>query len=338
MTDTTARQTLDEPSGVAKRVRIFSERTDRIEFEEGYIHYIHPNALEGVTSLTVKGLKEARIHFLGKMKGEALYEGSWRPDSGLLNFVDCQDVLVTNLTAINTKQFSSGNLTTEASCVVNVQNSRMRFERCRFDSMGKIALSVHSGSYVELDDVILAGYYFELFVGASEVVAVRLQILQDHGDPDSHSTIWTASSHKQAITNKLFEGTKVSIADSVFDMATGRSLVSGNGSYDTRSELNFEHCSFTPNRDASFGVCAFADAYNSITVNTDFGDSDPLTGEAYLDFISTPEKGFAKFISYYDPDTRPGGLNWKAESLCVDDPPLSPIVVDGLSSNSVVAW
>jgi len=330
MTDTIAKQTIDQPSNVAKLVRVFTNRSQRLEFEDGYLHYVHPEAMVGLTGLTIRGLKNAQIHFLGKMQGEQLYEASWRPDSGLINFVDCEDLLVTNLTAVNTKQFSPGNLTTESSCVVNVQNSRMRFERCRLDSLGKIALSVHSGSYVELDDVILAAYYFELLVGASEVVAARVQFFQDHPDPDSHSAIWVSSSMIQAITNKVFEETKVSIADSVFDLASGRSLVSGNGSYHTRSILDFQRCKFTPNRDPHFGVCAFHENYNSIAVNTDFGDVDPLTGDPYLDFISTPTKGFAKFVSYYDPDTRPGyGLYTN-----LDEP--APILVDGLNSDNVV--
>jgi hypothetical protein len=330
MTDTITRQTLAEPSGVAKLVRIFDKRTDRIEFEDGYIHYIHPSALEGLTGLTVKDLKSARIHFLGKMQGEQVYEGSYRHDSSILNFINCQDLLVTNPSAINTKQFSPGNLTTESSCVVNVQNSRMRFERCRFDSMGKIALSVHSGSYVELDDVILAAYYFELLVAASQVIGARVQFLQDHPDYDSHSAIWVSSSHRQAITNTLFENTNVSIADSVFDMASGRSLVSGNGSYHTRSVLDFQRIKFTPDRDPHFGICRFHENFNSITVTTDFDGIDPLTDKPITDFISTPTKGFAKYVSVNDPDTRPGGGGYQN----VDNS--APILIDGLNSNDVV--
>ena len=329
MTDTIARQTLDQPSNVAKLVRVFENRGQRFEFEDGYLHYIHPEAMVGLTGLTVRGLKNAQIHFLGKMQGDQIYEASYRNDCGVINFVDCEDVRVTNLNVINTRVFVPGNLTTESSCAVNVAGSRMRFERCRLDSMGKICLSIHSGSYVELDDVQLAGYYFELFVAASEVVAARLQILQDHADPDSHSAIWVSSSQRRAITNELFKGTKVSIADSIFDMENGRSLVSGNGSYDTRSELNFERITFTPSRDPHFGVCAFHENYHSITVNTDFGELDPLTGEPYLDFISTPQTGFAKFISYYDPDTRPG----KGLYTNPDEP--APILVDGLNSDNV---
>lgn len=331
MTDTIIQQTRTEPSGVAKLVKVFQNPSDRIEFEDNYIHYVHAAALEGLTRLDVRGLKNAQIHFLGKMKGNQVYEGSYRADSGVVNFVDCDDVLVGGLSVMNERVFSPGNLITESSCAVNVQESRMRFERCRFDSLGKICLSVHSDSYVELDDVMLVGYYFELLVGASEVVGSNLQIFQDHPDPDSHSAIWTGSSIHQAITNKLFKNSKIRITDSVFDMASGRSMVSGNGSYDSRSEVEFERCSFTPARDATFGICTYHETFNSLTVKTDFLTHDPLTGLPIDDFISTPAEGFARFVDYYEETTRPG----RGQYSNPDQP--APLLVDDINSDDVWA-
>lgn len=331
MTDTITRQTLDKPSNVAKLCRVFSNRSERIEFEDNYLHYIHPEAMDGLTGLTVRGLKNAQIHFLGKMQGEQAYEANCREDSGVINFVDCQDVRVTNLTAINTTQLIPGTLATESSCVVNVANSRMRFERCRFDSIGCNCLSIHSGSYVEIDDMVLAGYCFELHVASSEVVAARLQFLQDHPDAcDAHSAICVHAGQFD-----VDNPTKVSIDDSVFDMVTGQSLVSGDGGYNSRSTIDFAKITFTPSRKARFGVCAFHERYHSLTVNTDFGATDPLMDKPYLDFVSTVDEGFAKYVGYDDGFTlsRPGGDKYPRT---FEDGEAAPILVDGLNSDHVV--
>ena len=309
-------------SGVSRQVHCFRSPSERIFFEDGYLHYLHPEALAGIDRLTIQGLKNAEVYFLGQLVGEQLYWRAYLDNSGILNIVDCENVLVSGADVVNTKVYQAGNPTLESSCAVNVSRSQnVVFRRSRMTSGGKVTLQVHSGSQVGLKDVVLKGYYFELLSAGSSVTGSQVTFDQQHAIPDSHSAIWLGSSMRHGETNVLYEGNDVTLDDCTFDMKSGRSLVSGNGSYDTRSLVELSNIHFTPNRDETFGVCTWNDHFQSIEVTTDFAAD-------WDDYISTPDQGQAKFVNYYSEpgaEIRPGGPTGTE----------APIVIDGVSSEGL---
>jgi len=333
--ETSIRTTISEKSGQTELAHVFRAGR-RLAFEDGYHHYIHPGALDGIGQLTIKGLQNAEIYFLGPLRGNVEFTEAYAPDSGVINFVDCQNVVVGGLVAENYRQFrvaekgetGAAKMRLESSNVVNVQNSTIHFKGCHFKSRGKLCFMAHSGSTVELLDSVLDGYYFELFNGASSLTASRCNINQHHrGGPDSHSMLWVSSRHRNESLGRAFDNGSTVIDRCRMDMKSGRSLVSGNGSYDTRSNVTFQNSHLEPGHDKTFGICTWHKNYNSITVETDFGaQREPV--DPILDYVSTPNVGFARFVNYYYPltkdETRPGGPREQA-----------PIVVDGVSSVDV---
>ncbi len=316
MSKTSTRIDVVKPSGVARPVHLFRSAGDSIAFEDGYIHYVHSDALVNITQMTIKGLKNAEIHFLGKLFGEHTFEDAWRDDVAILNIVDCDNVLISGADITNQRYYAPGNIQTRSSCALNVSRSTVAFVRCRFTSSGKSTVAIHSGSDVAMRDVVISGFYFELTVGASKVVMEDLTIVQDNEvESDSHSAIWVSSSMRHGVTNKLFEETEVKINNAILDMKSGRSIVSGNGSYNTMSLVDLRSIKFGPDRDTTFGIVTLSSSYHSINVTTDFGDA------IEVDLVSTPDVGFGRFVDWYDDRTFPA-----AES---------PISVDGFSSEEL---
>jgi hypothetical protein len=289
-----------------------------LSFESNKVYYVHPGALKGVTQLTLNGLQNTEIHFLAPLSGSRMMWTTYGNDVGILNVVDCDALKITGLTVENTYVFKPGNPILESSVAVNVSRSNVTFQHCTITGNGKSPFLVHSGSLVGLEDSTINAYYFEMQVGASTVLAKRCVFNQDHITPDSHSAIWTSSSMRNGETNVLYENTNVTLEDITFNMADGRSVVSGNGSYSTRSNVTLVRPIFQL-IDTTFGIATWHGNYNSITV---FFDGVPTT--AMVDYISTPAQGIARFVNFYATPTTPGGAGAAA-----------PIIVDGVSSVNV---
>lgn len=325
MTKTTTRTELDKTDRT-ELTHVF-KKGQPIVFESGYHHYIHAGALEGIDQITVSGLKNAEIYFLAPLSGFAVYEDSFRADSGVLNVVDCENIIIEGLVAENRNEFRPGNIVIESSCVVNVMASfGVKFANCDFVSHGKTAVSVHSGSTVEIYDSLIKGHYFELFNGASSLTVTKCVITQDSPNPDSHSMLWVSSSNREAIRNTLHENGHTIFRDNKFVFASGRSLVTGNGSYHTLSRVDFEQNELVRNAGAPemFGVCTWNRNYQSINVLLLDSSITPKD-----DYIESPSPGFAKFVNYSGESldaVRPGGPNGE-----------SPIIVAGVSSAKVNA-
>ena len=108
------------------------------------------------------------------------------------------------------------------------------------------------------------------------------------------------------------------LEDVTFNMADGRSVVTGNGSYTTMSNVTLRRPVFAT-IDPTFGIVGWHENYNSITVTF-----DEFTPPGLVDYVSTPAAGFARFVNHYVTPTTPGGPNGE-----------SPIVVDGVSSEDI---
>lgn len=294
-----------------------------LSFESDKIYYVHPGALQGVTQLTLDGLQNTEIHFLAPLKGSQMYWTTYGDDVGILNITDCQNLKVTGLDVENEYVFQPGNVILETSVAVNVSRSTgVVFEHCDITSNGKCALVVHSGSEATIRDSVINAYYFEIMVGASDLVAERVVFNQDHTTPDSHSAIWTGSSMRNGVTNVLYENTNVVLEDITFNMDDGRSVVSGNGSYTTRSTVTLRRPVFA-DIDTAFGIVTWHENFNSITVNF-----DEVTIPGLVDYVSAPAgPGFGRFVNYYTTPTTPGGQP--------QPPAPAPIFVDGVSSETI---
>jgi len=289
-----------------------------LSFESNKVYYVHPGALQGVTQLTLDDIHDTEIHFLAPLKGTQMYWTTYGDDIGILNITDCTGLKITGLNVENEYVFQSGNVILETSCAVNVSRSEVVFEHCTITGNGKCALIAHSGSDVSIEDSTINAYYFEIMVGASDLTARRVVLNQDHVTPDSHSAVWTSSSMRNGVTNVLYENTNVVLEDITFNMADGRSVVSGNGSYTTMSNVTLRRPVFAT-IDTTFGICTWHENFNSITVVF-----DGVTIPGLVDYISTPAQGFGRFVNYYTTPTTPGGPNGE-----------SPIIVDGVSSENV---
>lgn len=297
----------------------------KLDFEDNYDHYIHAGAIKGVDKITIENLKNAKIYFLSPLVGFAVYEGSYRSDSGVVNFVNCENVTVEGLVAENSNQFRPGNMVIESSCVINVMSSSVKFVDCAFTSHGKIAVSVHSNATVEIYDSVITGHYFELFNGASSLTVERCQINQASPDPDSHAMLWVSSSQRESIWDTLHENGNTILRDNTFWFRSGRGIVSGNGSYHTRSTVFLARNELLREAGApdTFGICIWNENYQSITVEFGHDTLPPIE-----DYIETPATGIAKFVNYSGlslDDVRPGGPNQE-----------SPIIVAGVSSETLV--
>jgi hypothetical protein len=292
-----------------------------LSFESNKVYYVHPGALQGVTQLTLDDIHDTEIHFLAPLSGSQMYWTTYGDDVGILNITDCTGLKITGLDVTNTYVFQAGNVILETSCAVNVSRSEVTFEHCTITGNGKCALIAHSDSDVVLEDSTINAYYFEIMVGASDLVARRVVLNQDHTIPDSHSAVWTGSSMRNGVTNVLYENTNVVLEDVTFNMADGRAVVSGNGSYTTMSNVTLRRPVFQT-IDTTFGICTWHQNYNSITVVF-----DEVTIPGLVDYISTPTQGFGRFVNYYTTPTTPGGQP--------QPPAPSPITVDGVSSESI---
>jgi hypothetical protein len=310
------RSTITEKTNQTELAHVFKAGS-KIRFEDGYHHYFHPGSLEGVDQLSISGLRDAELHFLAPLKGKVAYTGPYRPDSAVLNLVNCQNVVIGNLQAENLHEFDASGR--QESSVVNIENSSVKMMGSVLKSNGKLCLTVHSGSTVEIVNSLLSGYYFELFNAASSLTVKNSDIVQNHAEPDSHSMLWVSSRHRNATTTDAYDDGHTIIDRCNLLLETGRSLVCGNGSYDTRSNVGFSNCNLR-NIDPTFGICPWHKNYNSISVATDFEDFN-------LSYIKTPLVGLAKFVDYYSEDqhsNRPGGQDEAA-----------PIIIDGISSKDV---
>jgi len=300
-----------------------------LQFEDGYTHYVHPGALQGVNQITIRGLKNAKIFFLTPLSGDVTLLAAYRDDTGVLNLIDCDNVLISNLIAENRREFSSSasNMIMESSNVVNVVKSKVAFENCVLKSNGKLCFMAHTDSEVVIVNSTLDGYYFELFNAASKVTCENVNFEQSHPNPDSHSALWVGSSHRRDGWNTLHENGETVIRKSKFNLESGRSIVSGNGSYHTKSTVKIEDSEILIENPTS-GLCTWHKNFNSILMDVD--DQSLLKSNLELDrdYVATPNTGFARFVNYYQPltkdEVRPGGPNGE-----------SPIVVNGVSSADV---
>ena len=310
--ETTTRIQAAETSSPCDIVAVYA---GPLSFESGKTYYVHPEALENVTQITLEGLLGTTIHFLAPLKGDVTYWASSRDDSGVLNVVDCVDLTLTGLDIENTRVYTPGNIILESSCAVNISASSVEIRHSKLKGNGKSALAVHSGSEVLITDSEISAYYFEMLVAASDLTAERVILNQLNPQvPDSHAAIWVSSSHRHDSTNVLYENTNVVLTDVTFNLESGRAIVSGNGSYTTMSNVTLTNPTYNFT-DPTHGIATFHENYNSITVVL----NDPIEG--LVDYVTTPNTGFGRFVNYYTPATRPNSN--------------SPIVVDGVSSEDI---
>ena len=90
-TRTVAQVKLDRTVGPFLKVHAFKDGAQRIFFEDEYIHYLHPETLASLDMMTISGLKNAEVHFLGQLIGDRTHWKSYLDDSAVLNIVDCEN-------------------------------------------------------------------------------------------------------------------------------------------------------------------------------------------------------------------------------------------------------
>ena len=311
---------ISAPTGQTELTHVFKQ-PGTLAFEDKYHHYIHLGALRGLTGLTITGLNDAEIHFLAPLSGDIDFPGSYFDEAGVLNLVDCHNVVISGVFQ-NLRPYRSGELTDQTGNAVNVCRSTVKFVHSQIFSAARMPFAAHSGSLVEIEDSVIEGDYFELFNGASSVTVRRSRIIQDASYPDSHSMLWTGSSHLGVNGGNSYRDSNTIFDGCEFVMKSGRSLVSGNGSYDTKSNVEFRGCSISE-KDQNFGICSWHENFNSIIVQTNgsFGEYRPTD----LLEVAPGTSGFARFIDYYQDGGRPGGPSGE-----------SPIVVDGVSSSDIM--
>lgn len=310
------------PTNETELTHVF-KNSQTLHFEDKYHHYIHPVALRGITQLSITGLRDAEIHFLAPLQGATYYQGDYRHDSGVLNLIDCHNCTISGA-FVNSRPYNmdhGGDLREQTAVAVNVARSTVKFQFSKFFSEARLPVMVHSGSTVEIEDSQIEGDYFELFNSASSLTVRRSEVIQNASFPDSHSMLWTGSSHRSGVDNALYENSHTIFDKVDFKLFSGRALVSGNGSYHTMSNVEFRNGCQILERDEHFGIVSWHGNYNSITVNT-----NKQFGEYTDDIVRTSgSPGFGRFIDYYpDGGGKPGGPG--------DE---SPIFVDGMASSGI---
>lgn len=309
------------PSGITELTHVF-KNPGTIAFENKYHHYIHPAALRGVDGLTIEGLQDAEIHFLAPLSGETWYHDAYRHDSGVLNLIDCKNVVISGAFE-NVRPYFAGTLSEQTATAVNVARSTVKFQNSKIFSAARLPFTAHSGSTVEIEDSLIQGDYFELFNGASSLTVRRCEIVQEASYPDSHTMLWTSSRHRSAVDNVAYDNGMTIFDACRFKMKSGRGLVSGNGSYDTKSTVEFRNGCVIEERDPAFGIVSWHSSYNSIEVNTN-GNFEDYTTDIVR--VGPGVTGFGNFVDYYQDGTggKPGGENDAA-----------PITVDGVVSSDI---
>lgn len=292
---------------------------DAIDFQSNATHYVHREATKGATALTIRDLHDAKIHFLGEISGSVTTKSKWQDDRGVVNIVDCRGLEITGLKITNSKKYVPGSKIggEEATALCISRSKNIQISHSAFKGEGKSIVLIHSGSDVSLKDSDIAGYYFELQVGASSVVTENVTFHQHNPVVgDSHAAIWVSSSMRNDTTRESFEDTAVLLKGATFNLKSGRGIVSGNGSYDTRSTLAFEDTPTINHAYPAVGFAIFHRNYHSITV---------ILKQPYPELVDLVRakggKGVGRFVIYHETPGRPSEQ--------------SPIVVDGVESKNI---
>lgn len=289
-----------------------------IEFHSGATHYVHRAATRRLPQLTIRGLANAKIHFLGPIRGNVETKSSWQDDRGVVNLVDCENVEITGLHVTNRRKYEPiAILGKQESTALCVSRSRgVKIADSSFTGAGKSVVLVHSGSDVSLTRTKIKGYYFELHVGASSVKLDEVRFEQHNPQVgDSHAAIWVSSSMRDD-RKKLFKQTSVSLRKASFNLKSGRAIVSGNGSYETKSTLTFEDVPVIRHTYPAVGFTIYHGNYHSIHVEL----KRPVPG--LVDLVQARGgRGIGRYMIYHQPPGHPSSK--------------SPIVVDGVSSDTI---
>lgn len=169
--------------------------------------------------------------------------GDWGDDRGVVNIVDCDNLKITGLAATNNFTYgTSVSGDNQSSTVLNISRSTdIAIENSQLQSRGKSAVWIHGNSKVNITNATIDAYYFCIGIGASQLSCSNMTTTQLNPavTGDSHSVFWVSSAMRSQATNQLHQNSTISLADTTMNLRTGRSIVSGNGGYESRSNLFF---------------------------------------------------------------------------------------------------
>ncbi len=312
---------LDAPRRIKTRtIREVIEASD-LQFDSNTTHYVHAKATKGLNQLTIRNIHNAKIHFLGEIRGKVQTKTPWPDDRGVVNFVDCEDIEVSGLNVHNSQQYQlvPVEVGKHEATALNISRCKNLLVRdSKFSGLGKGIVVIHSKSKVRMRACEITGYYLEVQVGASDV---ELEDVVCHQEnllaPDSHSALYVSSYVKNA-SNRVYKGTNISLKGMTFNLKTGRGIVTGSGSLDARSTLTFEDTPRINHRYPCIGFAVLHRNYQCISVVL----KEKFPG--LVDLVRAKRKGdrgVGRFVIYHDSPGRPHSE--------------SPIVVDGLSSETI---
>ena len=208
------------------------------------VFYIHPDAALN-TQLNLIGRNGDELHFLNgaQVTASVQSQGSWSDSRGTVNMVGCNDIRINGLRATNTFQFGSpASGDNQTSTVLNISRSKnIQIDGADIKSFGKSAVWIHGDSAVNMSDSTIDAYYFCVGVGASVVNFSNLTTTQFHpgNTGDRHSVFWVSSAMRAEVNNQLFRDTVITLSNTTMNLRTGRSIVSGNGGYESHTNLFF---------------------------------------------------------------------------------------------------
>ena len=293
---------------------------DSVEFASNAIHVIHASAATKLEKLTIRNLKNAQIHFLGPIKAKVATESQWQVDRGVVNLIGCEKVVLSGLKAENLQRYQPvvGLGKNESTAVSIAHSKKITIKNAELVGDGKGVVVVSGGSSVTIKDSKVKGYYFELQVGASTVHCRNTTFDQFNEQVgDSHAAIWVSSSMRSELDNQFFENSRVTFKGCTFNMKSGRALLSGNGSYASKSKVIFHDVPKINHKLSSFGFVIFHQNYHSILVEL----RKQVPNLVDLVRSTSPTTDLGRFVMYHQSPGKPSDR--------------SPIVVDGLSSESI---
>ena len=307
--------------GNHKGTRVYHFHSARdVEFGSNAIHVIHPSAMANMDKLMIRGVANAKIYFLGDIKGTVPTKSHWQVDRGVVNIVQCENLLISGLKAENLQRYEPvvGLGKNESTALNIVHSKRITIANSTLTGEGKGVVVVSSDSAATIKDTTINGYYFELQVGASNVRCENVTFNQHNKQVgDSHTAIWVSSSMRSEVDKKLYKSTNVVLQGHTFNMKSGRGIVAGNGMYDARSKITFEDVPKFNHTLKALGLVVFHKNYHGIEVV--LRKPIPNLVDVVRASVSKPTVG--RYVIYHTSPGQPAEL--------------AANTVDGLSSEAV---